>query len=30
MKHKSEDLKIQTVKYYMKIKNYKNICNIFE
>ena len=30
MKHKSEDLKIQAVKYYMKIKNYKNVCNIFE
>ena len=30
MKHKSEDLKIQAVKYYIKIKNYKNVCNIFE
>ena len=30
MKHKSEDLKILSVKYYIKIKNYKNVCNIFE
>lgn len=29
-KHKSDDLKISAVKYYLKIKNQKKTCEIFK